>query len=198
MDVVIPPVKIAKAVTPVWKTLYAVLSCSLEFNAAMSPLPKYLSAIASVSKPPMPMLRTFVTAAVPFIAFPSAVPHLTKLPAAPPRAPKPAQAAPVIAPEMAPENAPSSKPSRNEPPFAMLSSPPATPPIHAPIIAPQHAPASKTAPKPEPTPVHNKTTATTTIIAVTISFQCFLHHLAAVTMPSQICSKTFFSHSGFR
>ena len=76
--------------------------------------------------------------------------------------------------------------------------PPETPPITAPKIAPQQAPAIIAAPKPEPTPVQSKTTATATRTTVAINFQCSLHHSAADCTPSQMCSITLFSHSGFR
>lgn len=51
---------------------------------------------------------------------------------------------------------------------------------------------------PEPTPVQSKTTATATRTTVAINLQCSLHHSAADCTPSQMCSITLFSHSGFR
>ena len=140
------------------------------------------------------MLTTLVTAAVPLTNFPSVEAHFMPLPKAAPSCPRPAKAAPVIAPVIAPEKAPSSNPSRNEPPLAILSSPPDTPPMQAPRIAPQQAPAII-----GPTPGIKRTTIdTATITMVAINFQCSLHHSQAFFIPSAIFSMRDFSHSGFR
>ena len=101
--------------------LYALLSCNLAFNAAMSPFPNALSTSAIVSNHPIAVLITFVTAAVSLINLPKPDIHLIPLPATAPNCPSPAKAAPPIAPLIAPESAPSSKPSRNESPLAILS-----------------------------------------------------------------------------
>ena len=184
----IPPVNTAVAVTPVWKMLYALLSCNLAFSAAISPFPKALSTSAIVSNPPMAVLITFVTDAVPLINLPKPDIHLIPLPATAPNCPSPAKAAPLIEPLIAPESAPSSKPYRNEPPLATLSNPPDTPPIQAPKIAPQQAQAII-----GPTPgIKSTATDTITIVIVTINFQCSLHHSAADCTPSQMCSITLF------
>ena len=120
------------------------------------------------------------------------------MPNADPATPSPAKAAPPIAPPTAPEKAPSSNPSRKEPPWLILSNPPATPPITAPVIAPQQAPTKIVPPIPAPTPVAINATATTTITAVAINFQCFAHLSAAFSTLSTIFSIVFFSQSGFK
>ena len=176
------------------------LECSFLLRSAIGLflLSIAISAKEIISNPAIPRLSTFDTAAVPFIAFPSFDAQLIPLPNAAPATPSPAKAAPPIAPPTAPEKAPSSNPSRKEPPWLILSSPPATPPITAPVIAPQQAPTKIVPPIPAPTPVAINATATTTITAVAINFQCFAHLSAAFSTLSTIFSIVFFSQSGFK
>ena len=75
-----------------------------------------MSANEITSNPAIPRLKTFDTAAVPFIIVPNFDAQLMPFPNAAPAAPNPAKAAPPMAPPTAPENAPFSNQSKKEPP----------------------------------------------------------------------------------
>ena len=82
----------------------------------------------------------------------------------------------------------------------VLKIPPLNPPTAVPINTPFEAATATAAIGPIAVPAVNTITAiaATTKTIVTNNFQCSLHQSATDCTPSQMCSITLFSHSGFR